>query len=189
MEDFDLTYTRIASSVATPTNSRGTGHANSSQQGVVGGDKDVDQKVDDAIDTFLQSLTPIGPDLLQGIIHLQFVERRASKQLFGWVSQEERVVWETWVLRVLVNTSTVPTATATTAADIMERQRRQDTAERMLQACLQTIFDCASESIEHIPPIMYEFDIQVLKQGSNLNTREHNIRTRVTHMPKLIQLG
>jgi len=54
---------------------------------------------------------------------------------------------------------------------------------------MQTIFDCASVSIEHIPPIMYEFDIQVLKQGSNLNTREHNIRTRVTHMPKLIQLG
>jgi hypothetical protein len=132
MEDFDLTYTRIASSVATPT-SRGASHGNSSHQGVVGGDKDVDQKVDDAIDTFLQSLTPIGPDLLQGIIHVQFVERRASKQLFGWVSQEERVVWETWVLRVLVNTSTTSTGTATTAADMMERQRRQDTAERMLR--------------------------------------------------------
>jgi hypothetical protein len=186
MEDFDLTYTRIAS-VVTPSSSS----SKANPQGVIGGDKDVDQKVDDAIDTFLQSLTPIGPDLLQGCIHLQFVERRASKQLFGWVSQEERVTWETWVLRVLVNTSTSTTssATAITAADVMERQRRQDTAERMLQACLQTIFDCASESIEHIPPIMYEFDIQVVKQGTNHNTREHNMRTRVTNMPKLIQLG
>jgi len=197
MEDFDLTYTRIASvapSRAPPRQenrqqkiSSSTTKNNPTTDGC-GDNNDVDQKVDDAIEQFLQSLTPIGPELFQGYMNLIFFERRASKQLFGFVSHEERVVWETWVIRVVVNTNTNTNNTPPAPpANIMERQRLQDTAEQMLKSCLQKIFDCAGESIDHIPPIMYEFEINSITKGTN-NNRE-NMRTRVTNMPKLIQLG
>ena len=52
----------------------------------------VEQKVNDSIETFLQSLSQIGPELLCGGLTLSFFERRASRQLFGLVSHEERVV-------------------------------------------------------------------------------------------------
>lgn len=48
--------------------------------------------VDDAIEKFLLSLTQIGPELLSGGLTVSFFERRASRQLFGLVSHEERVV-------------------------------------------------------------------------------------------------
>lgn len=51
-----------------------------------------DAKVDDSIETFLRSLSQIGPELLCGGLTLSFFERRASRQLFGLVSHEERVM-------------------------------------------------------------------------------------------------
>jgi hypothetical protein len=53
---------------------------------------DVDQKVDDAIESFLRTLSQIGPELLSGCLTLSFFERRATRQLFGLVSHEERVM-------------------------------------------------------------------------------------------------
>jgi len=80
-EGFHLTYTRIA---LCDNNHRGTP--------VSSLENDVDQKVDDAIETFLRSLTQIGPELLSGCLTLTFFERRATRQLFGLVSHEEKVV-------------------------------------------------------------------------------------------------
>ena len=74
-EGFSLTYTRIAG-----------GRVHSALH------TDVDQKVDDAIEAFLRTLSQIGPELLSGGLTLGFFERRATRQLFGLVSHEERVV-------------------------------------------------------------------------------------------------
>jgi len=52
----------------------------------------VDRAVDDAIESFLRTLSQIGPELLSGSLTLSFFERRATRQLFGLVSHEERVV-------------------------------------------------------------------------------------------------
>ena len=185
MEDFDLTYTRIASVPQQQASRTQPGASSGSiSSHVPAADNDVDQKVDDAIDKFLQSLTPIGPELLQGCINLSFFERRSSRQLFGLVSHEERVTWETWVIRVVVNTTPRPVSDDT--ASVMERQRIQDTAERMLKAALLKIFDGAGESLDHLPPVMYEFEI---KNSSKRADDRENMRTRVTNMPKLINLG
>lgn len=73
-EGFSLTYTRIAGGIHSALNT------------------DVDQKVDDAIEAFLRTLSQIGPELLSGGLTLSFFERRATRQLFGLVSHEERVV-------------------------------------------------------------------------------------------------
>lgn len=74
-EGFSLAYTRIAG-----------GSTNSAIS------TDVDQKVDDAIESFLRTLSQIGPELLSGSLTLSFFERRATRQLFGLVSHEERIM-------------------------------------------------------------------------------------------------
>ena len=117
-EDFNITYTRIANEKL-PRIPASSGSAVSYSL-----ENDVDQKVDDAIESFLRSLSQIGPELLSGCLTLSFFERRASRQLFGLVSHEERVVFEQWILRVVVNNTPRPISNDS-AAVILERQRLQ----------------------------------------------------------------
>merc|ERR1719384_714722 len=100
----------------------------------------LDKKVDDSIETFLKSLKQIGPELLSGCLTLSFFERRASKQLFGLVSHEEKVIWEQWIMHIVVNNT--PRPVNDDKASIMERQRIQDTAEAMLRSVFMKIFEC-----------------------------------------------
>mmetsp|Transcript_9782 Transcript_9782/g.12023 ORF Transcript_9782/g.12023 Transcript_9782/m.12023 type:complete len:147 (-) Transcript_9782:653-1093(-) len=101
-EGFDLTYTRISnvsyhqSNPSPMFNHRG-GPRSSSVGGIsptleISNMSDVDKKVDEAIENFLQKLAHVGPELLKGSLTLSFFERRATRQLFGLVSHEERVV-------------------------------------------------------------------------------------------------
>lgn len=181
-EGFDLTYTRIE----TPDGAKSW-----SQQGnVVGGggpgiaiESDLDRKVDDSIEAFLRSLSQIGPELLSGCLTLSFFERRASKQLFGLMSHEERVVWEQWILRVVVNNT--PRPVGDDSASVIERQRIQDTAESMLKSALLKVFEITGGDIDHIPPVMFEFEISCSKRADD---REH-VYSRVANMPALINLG
>lgn len=43
------------------------------------------------------------------------------------------------------------------SAAVIERQRIQDTAEGMLRTVLMTLFQLAGESLDHVPPVMFEF--------------------------------
>ena len=84
-EGFDLTYTRIAE---TGAGNNGTGEKNSNP--ILGEKRNVDKKVNDAIELFLRSLSHVGPELLQGCLTVSFFERRATQKLF-W-SHEEKVM-------------------------------------------------------------------------------------------------
>ena len=84
---------------------------------------DLDRKVDDSIETFLRMLTPIGPELMAGNLGISFFERRTKNKLFGLVNQEEKVVWEQWILRVVVNNT--PRPMGEDEASVIERQRIQ----------------------------------------------------------------
>jgi hypothetical protein len=136
-EDFGITYSKISSdresksSLASPSS--------------FSIENDVDRKVDDAIESFLRSLSQIGPELLSGCLTLSFFERRASRQLFGLVSHEERVVWEQWILRIVVNNT--PRPLGSDSAAIIERQRIQDTAKGMLRAVLEKAFELSAGSL------------------------------------------
>ena len=61
----------------------------------------------------------------------------------------------------------------------------QDTAEGMLRSVLFKIFDISGGAIEHIPPVMYEFEINCAKR---VDDRE-NVYSRVSNMPALINLS
>ena len=106
-ESFRTTYTRIATESDPPPlhlQQRPPQYNSYNRQQ----QSDLDRKVDDSIETFLRTLTPIGPELMAGCLTLSFFERRAKNKLFGLVQQEEKVVWEQWVLRVVVNNTPRP---------------------------------------------------------------------------------
>lgn len=62
---------------------------------------------------------------------------------------------------------------------------QQDTAEAMLRSVLEKIFEAAGSSIDHVPPVMYEFEIDCSKK---VDDRE-NVYSRVSNMPSLINLS
>lgn len=229
-EGFDMTYTRIANdSVSAGTinmniggNGHGNGNGNNSgiptvsssilppENNTNNNNYFLDKKVDDAIENFLnKSLKQIGPELLSGNLTLSFFERRASKQLFGLVSHEEKVIWEQWVLYVVVNNT--PRPVNDDHASIMERQRIQDTAEAMIRSVFMKLYDCASgatdsvhqsqnqgrgggihnhtnthtgNGLDHIPPSMYEFEIRCSKRADD----REDVISRVRKMPALLNL-
>ena len=61
----------------------------------------------------------------------------------------------------------------------------KDTAEGMLRSVLVKSYEIASSCIDHVPPVMYEFEINCSKK---IDDRE-NVYSRVTNMPNLINLS
>jgi len=91
--------------------------------------------------------------------------------------------WEQWHLHVVVNNT--PRPVSDDCAAVIERQRIQDTAEGMLRSVLMKVYEIAGASIDHVPPVMYEFEISCTKK---VDDRE-NVYSRVTNMPNLINLS
>lgn len=67
------------------------------------GDADVDKSIEEAIETFSNSLAEVGPDLARGKLELSFFEKR-RRYLFGVARSSEKVYWEQWSVPVVVNT-------------------------------------------------------------------------------------
>lgn len=57
------------------------------------------------VDEFMTNLTPAGPELHRGFVTLVFFRKVKSGVL--WTT-EEKVVWEEWILPLLVNTAPPP---------------------------------------------------------------------------------
>ena len=70
-------------------------------------------------------------------------------------------------------------------ASVIERQRMQDTAERLLKSALLKVFEITGGDIDHVPPVMFEFDISCSKRADD----RENFTSRVSNMPALINLG
>ncbi|KAL7461852.1 hypothetical protein ACHAXS_002253 [Conticribra weissflogii] len=161
-EIFQTTYTRIATDnpiPPVPSSTRNNffhynehSQQNQSQHSYHQVKSDLDRRVDDSIETFIRTLSPIGPELMSGCLTVSFFERRGKQKLFGLVHQEEKIVWEQWMLRVVVNNT--PRPMGEDEASVIERQRIQDTAEGMLKAVLLKVFEFAGSEIDHIPPVM-----------------------------------
>mmetsp|Transcript_7495 Transcript_7495/g.13197 ORF Transcript_7495/g.13197 Transcript_7495/m.13197 type:complete len:237 (+) Transcript_7495:67-777(+) len=190
-ESFQTTYTRIATDHEPPPTNKYSSQSRAlsgqqhhyNQQLPAYHKSDLDRKVDDSIETFLRTLTPIGPELMAGNLAVSFFERRSKNKLFGLVNQEEKVVWEQWILRVVVNNT--PRPMGTDEASVIERQRIQDTAEGMLKAVLLKVFELAGSETDHIPPVMYDFEISSAKKADDRD----EVYSRVSNLPALINLG
>lgn len=191
-ESFQTTYTRIATDHDPPPINQYSSQSRAlsgqehhyAQQLPAYHKSDLDRKVDDAIETFLRALTPIGPELMAGNLAVSFFERRSKNKLFGLVHQgTEKVVWEQWILRVVVNNT--PRPMGEDEASVIERQRIQDTAEGMLKAVLLKVFELAGSETDHIPPVMYDFEVSNAKKADDRD----EVYSRVSNLPALINLG
>uniref|UniRef100_A0AAV1TSR8 Autophagy-related protein 101 n=1 Tax=Peronospora matthiolae TaxID=2874970 RepID=A0AAV1TSR8_9STRA len=85
-----------------------------------------------------------------GYIVVTFFERKVKKALFGLMSNEEKAVFEKWIMPV--------TVTSSPAASREEKELCAGETEAALQGALMHILT-AVQSIEHIPKAMYDFDI------------------------------
>lgn len=90
--------------------------------------------------------------------------------------------WEQWILRIVVNNT--PRPISNDSASVIERQRIQDTAEGMLRSALVKVFETTGGSIDHVPPVMYEFEISCSKRADD----RENVYSRVTNMPPILNL-
>ena len=91
--------------------------------------------------------------------------------------------WEQWILRVVVNNT--PRPISDDSAAVIERQRIQDTAQGMLTSVLLKTFEIAGGPIDHVPPVIYEFEINCAKRADD----RENVYSRVANMPSLINLS
>jgi hypothetical protein len=55
----------------------------------------------------------------------------------------------------------------------------------MLRSVLFKIFEISGGAIEHLPPVMYEFEIHCAKRADD----RENVYSRVSNMPALINLS
>ncbi|EWM26011.1 Autophagy-related protein 1010 family protein [Nannochloropsis gaditana] len=79
----------------------------------------IDEVVDSALDACLRNLTPAGPNLSRGHLVLTFYERRQTLSFFRLIQNEERVVFEEWIIPFLVDSmgSTSTLASSLSASD------------------------------------------------------------------------
>ncbi|CAM9510956.1 unnamed protein product [Sphacelaria rigidula] len=147
------------------------------------GARDVDVAVDRALEDFWRSLRPAGPDLAKGWIAVSFFMRRVKKS-FGLFLKEEKVVWEQWVIPVLVNTSPRPTEDDDTS--VLARCRMQETTEELLQGRMLDILNNVNACIDHVPPVgtEYEFEIASAPKGD----RRESVYARLMQTPSPLNL-
>lgn len=134
------------------------------------GEGEVDECIESGVENFMQSLQVVGPDLHRGEIVLSFFEHRKTSSFLGMKSNSERVVWEQWVIPLVVSTVS-PASASDSEAHIIERTRRQKAQEQAVQAQIQTIVSINnSRGVDYFPPfrinsntaLTYKFEVSVL---------------------------
>jgi hypothetical protein len=65
--------------------------------------EEVKRKIDDQIPKLMTSLVPVAPDLARGQLSILFYEKRVSKGFLGIATSTEKVNWEQWQIRIVVN--------------------------------------------------------------------------------------
>eukprot|EP00608_Synchroma_pusillum_P006142 CAMPEP_0198428446 /NCGR_PEP_ID=MMETSP1452-20131203/6563_1 /TAXON_ID=1181717 /ORGANISM="Synchroma pusillum, Strain CCMP3072" /LENGTH=198 /DNA_ID=CAMNT_0044148841 /DNA_START=28 /DNA_END=624 /DNA_ORIENTATION=+ len=141
------------------------------------GTQELDRRVDAAYEQLTQSLSPAGPELSRGEIVVAFFERRKVKGFFGFVDQDEKVVWEQWKVPLVVNHMSLPAADG----GVVHGHAREQLEQRMLK-----LFDFVNSSIDHVPPSTYDFEINCQTLTSE---RRDSIVGRLMTQPVFGQLN
>uniref|UniRef100_A0A7S2BGI4 Autophagy-related protein 101 n=1 Tax=Octactis speculum TaxID=3111310 RepID=A0A7S2BGI4_9STRA len=155
------------------------------------GEAVVYRRIDDSIQTFMSSLVPAGPELLKGCLTLGFFYRRTNKVVF-W-AYEEKVVFEEWIIPLLVNNT--PHLAVNAPITALERDRMQKSADAMycrrpdahdestrtasLLDQMMEIFTQVNSSHDHVPPHHYDFEMSC----SLRSEQREAFRTRVMATP------
>jgi len=135
------------------------------------GPVDIDETVRSKVDELTRSLTQVGPKLYKGVITVSFYEKREVKQLFGFMSSEEKVYFERWRVPILVNEEIIPRSPLTgddaDLTQLSERARIFEQARESIQKRILSILELSNISIDHLPTGIYHFEIGVPTKGAH----------------------
>ncbi len=118
------------------------------------GIEEVQRKIDDQIPKLMASLVPVGPDLSRGQMSILFYEKRVSKAFFGMSTSTEKVNWEQWQIRLIVNTQPrdeVKTESAGTAGSLYSLRAMPIYAECALQMVHMEVCTCGIAVVQCSP--------------------------------------
>jgi len=157
------------------------------------GPADVTDAVTAATATLRRSLTPCGPHLAKGAVSVAFFERREVKGFFGLTSNQERVYFERWRLPFVVDQRLLPSASSSSSSSsrvdaavaAAERQQLCDAARDAVQRRLVAILEAANRSSDHVPPTMYEYELDASGGGAD----DWGRREQPSLVAKLINTG
>ena len=144
---------------------------------------DLDSQISSLLTSVQTKLQPVGPELTKATISVSFYDLRSTSSLFGLVSGTEKVYWEKWSLPLLVNLT--PRATSVDAPSRCERERVREAAEIGVGNVCRCIRDVVGNDIEHVPPIMYHFQMEVVEEKEG----REGVKERLGGMPVLINTG
>lgn len=167
------------------------------------GPKDVNDSVLDSIKLVRNvslNHNSIGPNLSKAILILSFFELREVKGFFGFASSNEKVVFERWRIPIVIdsrplsnriiermtnssNSSSyyedVPSST-----DELEWVNILKTTKEEIQKRLFLIYDTVNTSLDHVPPTMYEYDIEVVASINGIERKDQqSMVTRLINTP------
>ena len=152
---------------------------------------EVTRSIDEKLDKFMQakeatgdvessSLTTIGPDLSKGMISLDFYVKKKTGSWFG--PKEEKVVFERWILNVLIDSTPRPLGDDT--ASIIERTRTRETVEEKSRTTVWEIFTKAMADLDHLPK-EYNFEIDCTGGGGKAGRRSSSDERTLLGRPQL----
>mmetsp|Transcript_52353 Transcript_52353/g.104916 ORF Transcript_52353/g.104916 Transcript_52353/m.104916 type:complete len:199 (+) Transcript_52353:175-771(+) len=107
--------------------------------------------VNDSLLELADSLIPAGPELLKGSVSVTFHKRRTNKVVF-W-SYEERIVWEEWVIPILVNTSSLGDGRISLDESRALQRANDSRYADSLQQRLMEVAILLNDSVDHVPPV------------------------------------
>ena len=145
--------------------------------------EEVDESVILALKCMTNCLTPVGPNLYRSVLILSFYESRNTKAFFGFMNNNEKVVFERWRIPILVNENTsVPNNTITNPNLLITPSQEILLAREQIQLRILYIIEIASY-VDHVPPSLYEYEIEAGIAGEK---KEQSIVTRLINSPSLL---
>ena len=126
-------------------------------------------------------LTVVGPNLFRSVLIISFYEYRSSKGFFGLINNTEKVVFERWKFPVLINQNIVPNINLviTPPPEIL-------LAREQIQLRLLNIIDEVVNYVDHVPPSLYEYEIEAGFLGGAIEKNGQSMVTRLINSPSLL---
>lgn len=140
------------------------------------GDQEVDTKLEAKISEFCAFAEKRPGETAQLV--LSFYETK--KRQVNWFGKEDRVVWEQWVLNVVVDSPHSTFRPASAPVTTMMQPSRQQQQQAALERAISTILQCVCAHPDHLPPVAthstpltYPFHIAITggsRSAFNLNS-------------------
>jgi hypothetical protein len=103
------------------------------------GQEDVESSVLQGLQSLRDSLVEVGPHIFRGSLILSFYVTREHKALFGFISNQEKSIFERWKIPILINEKPIPRGLDETSE--FERNRIIESSRKLVVERMMNIFE------------------------------------------------